>query len=113
MTENLRQHRGVTDIWQARAHERDAERWLALLAAGVCLAAGVRHRSAGGFALAILGGAVAWWAAADADERQARRAALDPRQRRRRTADQAIDEASEDSFPASDPPAAHPADAGR
>ena len=106
-TLNLVQHRSDTDVWEnfAASATCDTERWLVAFAAGVCLAVGLRRRSAPGLMLALGGTALAWWAARGLDERRFAvgrlRAALPSR---RRGEDQ-IAEASEASFPASDPPA--------
>lgn len=102
MTESLVQHRGGANVWERR-RELDAERWLSATIAAVCLGAGVRRRSAAGLCLAIAGAALVWWAAGDSGERLARRAAFSGRWRTR--TDAIVDEASADSFPASDAPA--------
>ena len=102
MTENLVQHRSQESVWERR-DAWDIERWLTAVAAGACLVAGLRHRSGAGLCLAVAGGVLAWWAAADDSERRARRAVI--ARRRRPRGDAMVDEASEDSFPASDAPA--------
>jgi uncharacterized membrane protein len=102
MTENLVQHRSGANVWDRR-RQPDTGRWLAAATAAVCLGAGVRRRSAGGLCLAIAGAALVWWAAGSSEERSARRAAFSGRWRQR--IDQIVDEASADSFPASDAPA--------
>ena len=107
MALNLVQHRVESNVWDqvARQSEWDTERWLAAIAASVCVIAGLRRRSLAGLVSTLGGGALAWWAAGHADERiQWRgqvRAALPAS---RRPVD-AIGEASEESFPASDAPA--------
>ena len=106
MALNLVQHRcGGPSVWErAEVHqERDVERWLLASAAGVILISGLRQRSLAGFLLVVGGSALAWWAAAGADERTLRRGQLREIVRRHRQADM-IGEASEESFPASDAP---------
>jgi hypothetical protein len=106
MAMNLVQHRGEPNVWD-RADSNwdwDAERWLVAALAGAFLVAGFSRRSVAGFALAVGGASLAWWAAAGVDERRIRRgrvrAALPMPQR---NAD-SVHEASEESFPASDAP---------
>lgn len=103
---NLVQHRGADSVWDTARHGRmgETERWMAAVMAGGFLLAGLRRRSLAGLLLATGGAALAWWAAAGADERHRRRAHLSnawPLQRR--PMDQ-VEEASEESFPASDSP---------
>jgi hypothetical protein len=102
MAENLVQHRSAANVWEGR-NRLDTDRWLTATVAGACLVIGVRQRSAMGLCLAIAGGVLAWWAAGDDEERRVRRAAVSGRWRRR--SDEMVDEASQDSFPASDAPA--------
>jgi hypothetical protein len=106
MAMNLVQHRGEPSVWD-RADSNwdwDAERWLVAVLAGAFLVAGFSRRSVAGFALAVGGASLAWWAAAGVDERRIRRgrvrAALPMPQRSADT----VHEASEESFPASDAP---------
>lgn len=105
MAMNLVQHRcGGPSVWE-RAGERqdhDIERWLLASAAGVVLFSGLRRRSLAGLLLVLGGSSLAWWAAAGADERNRRRGQLRAVIRRHRP--DAIGEASEESFPASDAP---------
>ena len=105
MGENLIQHRRDENVWDQRVESWDPERWCTAAAAGACVVAGVRRRSAGGLLLALAGGALAWWAGADRDERGDRRAALRWQSAAPRSGRDVVEEASEDSFPASDAPA--------
>jgi uncharacterized membrane protein len=104
MTLNLVQHRAQPSIWdRADSREVDTERWLAAVFAGAFLVAGFRRTSPAGLALAIAGGALAWWAAAGADERRTHRARVLAAWPRAAQAD-LVHEAAEESFPASDAP---------
>jgi len=106
MPMNLELHRGDESIWD-RTGDRlnwDAERWLLAGAAGAFLIAGLRRRSVTGLALVLGSGALAWWASSHMDQRRHRRGRLRavlPA----RTQEDAIGEASQESFPASDAPA--------
>lgn len=105
MALNLVQHRGEASVWD-RTDDRmkwDNERWLLAVMAGAFLVSGFRRRSWPGLMLVVGGGALAWWAAAGTDERRSRRGRLRavwPG----RAKDDAVGEASEESFPASDAP---------
>jgi len=72
-------------------------------AAGAILISGLRQRSFAGLLLVLGGGALAWWAAAGADDRNRWRGHLRAAVRRQRPSDM-IGEASEESCPASDAP---------
>jgi hypothetical protein len=106
MPMNLELHRSNESIWD-RSDNRinwDTERWLLAGAAGALLIAGLRRRSVTGLALILGSGALAWWASSHMDQRRHRRGRLRavlPA----RTQEDAIGEASQESFPASDAPA--------
>lgn len=106
MVSNLVQHRGEPNVWNDTYRQAgwDTERWLAAVLAGGFLVSGVRYRTLAGLLLFLGGGALAWWAASGIELRQRRRgrlmAALPGLARH---GDPVLD-ASEDSFPASDPP---------
>jgi hypothetical protein len=102
---NLELHRSSESIWD-RSENRwnwDAERWLLAAAATGFLITGLRRRSVTGLALIVGGGALAWWASSEIDQRRHRRghlrAVLPTRQR-----EDLVGESSEESFPASDAP---------
>jgi uncharacterized membrane protein len=105
MTLNLVQHRAQPSIWdQAESQlEVDTERWMAAILAGAFLVSGFRRRTPAGFALAVAGGALAWWAASAVDVRRGHRARVRAAWPRMTEADM-VHEAAEESFPASDAP---------
>src|SRR4051794_25883922 len=78
MTLNLVQHRGEPSIWDRddMRREWDTERWFAAVVAGAFLVSGFRRRDPIGFAMAVGGGALAWWAAKGVDERRVQRARM-------------------------------------
>jgi hypothetical protein len=104
MTLNLVQHRVETNVWdRVDRPDCDSERWLAAVAAGALLLAGLRRRSRAGLLLSIGGGALAWWAYKGVDEREGWRRRV--RSVMPHPAPDPVVEASEESFPASDAPA--------
>jgi uncharacterized membrane protein len=72
--------------------------------AGALLISGLRRRSAAGLLMAVGGGVLAWWASAEADERNQMRGQIQAALPTHWTHDDPIGEASEESFPASDAP---------
>ena len=104
MASNLIQHRVETNVWdRVDQPEWDAERWLAAIAAGALLIAGLRRRSTTGLLLSLSGGTLAWWAYQGVDERDGWRHHV--RSALPRSTSDPVVEASEESFPASDAPA--------
>jgi hypothetical protein len=105
MALNLVQHRGEPNVWdEASRHTRwDSERWLAAVLAGAFLVSGLRRRTPDGALLVIAGGVLGWWAASGIELRQRRRGRLIAALPHARH-DDPVGDASEESFPASDPP---------
>ena len=106
MALNLVQHRAEESVWDRATsrQEWDTERWLVAIMSGAFLISGLRRRSVAGLMMVLGGGALAWWAAAGASERNLLRGHLHAALPSTRTADDLIGEASEESFPASDAP---------
>ena len=104
MTLNLVQHRSAPNVWdRPGGKEWDTERWLLVLGAGALLVTGLRRRSWSGLLLVVGAGSLAWWAAAGIEVRRVRRHSLRAALPRR-SAEDLVHEASEESFPASDAP---------
>ena len=103
---NLELYRSEDSVWD-RATGRsnwDVERWLAAIAAGALIMTGLRRGSIAGLAMVAGGATMAWWAASEIDKRNVRRGRLRAVLPMHPRAD-AVSEASEESFPASDAPA--------
>jgi hypothetical protein len=107
---NLTTHRAPVSVWDRRGWDGTRERlaltrWLVGIGGGALAIQGLRQRTVTGSLLAGLGGSLAWWAlTGEGDLSDARRffaCALDPWMRK----DDLVQEASADSFPASDAPA--------
>jgi hypothetical protein len=109
MSSNLVQHRAEPSVWDATARtECDVERWAAGLAAGALVATGImtgiRRRGPAGLLMVVAGGAIAWWAATETEVRKQRRARIIAAVPGAKRHDDPVRSASEESFPASDPP---------
>lgn len=106
MTLNLVQHRAEPSIWDRSdtGAEWDTERWFAAVLSGAFLVTGFRRRDPIGLAMAVGGGALAWWAAKGADERRVHRGRMLAALPTRVSEGDAVHEAAEESFPASDAP---------
>jgi hypothetical protein len=105
MASNLVQHRAEPNVWDLRTTERDTERWLAAIAAGALIATGARSGRTAGALLMVAGGALAWFAACGIESRAHVRGRVIAAFPGAGTHGDLVGEASEDSFPASDPPA--------
>ena len=105
MALNLVQHRVERSVWDQREREWDTERWVAGLLGSALMTTGLTRRSPAGLLLTLAGGSLAWWAAAGADQRTQWRGQVRAALPARHSAADAISEASEESFPASDAPA--------
>lgn len=112
MTEmNLTTHRAPVSVWDRRGWDGTREqlaatRWLVGLGGGALALQGLRQRSWTGSVLAGLGGSLAWWAlTGEGDLSEPRRRLAQLMSSFTSARRERIDDASADSFPASDPPA--------
>ena len=108
---NLQMHREPVSVWNRRGWDGTRQqlaltRWLVGVGGGALAIQGLRQRSVTGTFLAGLGGTLAWWAlTGEGDLSDARRWFASVMDRIGLQREDAIHEASADSFPASDPPA--------
>ena len=105
MASNLVQHRAEPSVWDLPATEWDTERWLAAIAAGALIATGARSGRGAGALLMAGGAALAWFAACGIESRAHVRGRVIAAFPSSKAHGDPVREASEDSFPASDPPA--------
>jgi hypothetical protein len=104
MASNLEQHRSEPSVWDLPTNEWDTERWLAAIAAGALIATGARSGRTTGALLIAGGGALAWFAACGIQSRAHVRGRVIAAFPRATPHGDPVLEASEESFPASDPP---------
>lgn len=111
---NLTTHRSPDSVWgrsgwDGSPQRLTATRWLVGVGGGVLAVQGLRQRSLTGSILAGLGGSLAWWAlTGEGDLSDARRWFTSVMARVTGDADDAISQASAESFPASDAPSFTP-----
>ena len=106
MALNLVQHRAEPNVWDRTSAQTnlDTERWLLAVAAGALLVTGFRRRTLAGLLLVVGGAALGWGSACAAGDRRRMRGWVRASMPARSPGEDPIHEASEESFPASDPP---------
>jgi hypothetical protein len=108
---NLTTHRATESVWDRRGWDGSSEqlkvsRVLVAVGGGALAVQGLRSRTWTGGLLAGLGGGLAWWALArGGDLANVRRWVDETLERTRLRRGDRIEDASADSFPASDAPA--------
>ena len=112
---NLTTHRASASVWDRRGWDGTrgqlaTTRWLLGVGGGALALQGLRQRSVMGSVLAGIGGSLAWWAlTGEGDLSDARRWIGELYTRVRGEAQDLIEQASHESFPASDAPSFTPA----
>jgi hypothetical protein len=105
---NLTTHRGTSSVWDKRGWDGRRElaltRWLIGIGGGALAFEGVRRRGVLGSFFAAIGGTLAWWAVAGDDLCHTRRWVEGMYERTPWHRDDQVNDASADSFPASDAP---------
>jgi hypothetical protein len=107
---NLKTHRTPVSVWDRRGWDGTREqltamRWLVGIGGAALAVQGVRQRSVTGGVLAGFGGSLAWWAlTGEGDLSEVGRWCTHLLRRAGFDGSGLVEEASADSFPASDPP---------
>ena len=107
---NLTTHRHPSSVWERTGwdgtrQELTATRWLVGIGGGALMAEGLRRRTLSGAFLAGIGTSLAWWAlTCEGELPDARGWFAGVARRLARERDDAIQQASDESFPASDAP---------
>lgn len=108
---NLTTHRASASVWDRRGWDGSRERlavtrWLLGVGGAALAVQGLRRKSIVGGLLAGIGGSIAWWSlTGEGDLSDARRRLGQLAERAGWTSRDVEDDASADSFPASDAPA--------